>query len=159
MLEYLDRYYRQTENGSIIEVHLRGLDWIDRIAGALDGHLIAIDYGYTAREWIRYSAGTLMSYRRHVASEDVLADPGERDITSHVPFTVFEDRARLRGLTIEKFETLARFLLDAGEPDQFAAALRADDEQEAFRRRMQLKTLLYGMGETFRVLVARSATQ
>ena len=37
--------------------------------------------------------------------------------------------------------------------DQFAAALgRTADE---LRRRMQLKTLLFGMGETFRVLTQR----
>jgi SAM-dependent MidA family methyltransferase len=33
--------------------------------------------------------------------------------------------------------------------------LEADDPAEALRRRMQLKTLLAGMGETFRVLVQR----
>ena len=50
------------------------------------------------------------------------------------------------------FETLAQTLLAAGEPDQFAAALGAAGE---LRRRMQLKTLLFGMGETFRVLLQR----
>jgi hypothetical protein len=40
-------------------------------------------------------------------------------------------------------------LLEAGEPDQFAAALGSGD----LRRRLQLKTLLFGMGETFRVLL------
>jgi SAM-dependent MidA family methyltransferase len=159
MLEYLERYYRSVDDGAIVEVHLRGLEWIGRIAQALDGFLVVIDYGYTAREWIRYSSGTLMSYVRHTASEDVLARPGERDITSHVPFTVFEKHAQSRGFSIESFVTLARFLLETGEADQFAAALQASGEKEAVRRRMQLKTLLYGMGETFRVLVAKSATQ
>ena len=28
-----------------------------------------------------------MGYRRHTAREDVLEDPGERDITAHVNFT------------------------------------------------------------------------
>jgi SAM-dependent MidA family methyltransferase len=159
MLEYLQRYYPNVHEGSVVEVHLRGLDWIGRIARALDGFLLVIDYGYTAREWIRYSSGTLMSYLRHSASEDVLAQPGERDITSHVPFTVFEKHAQSCGFSIESFGTLARFLLDAGQQDQFAAALQASGEKEAIRRRMQLKTLLYGMGETFRVLVAQNATQ
>jgi SAM-dependent MidA family methyltransferase len=159
VLEYLERFYPAAGEDSIIEIHLRALEWIDRIAAALDGYLLIIDYGYTAREWIRHTAGTLMSYTRHTASEDVLATPGNRDITAHVPFSVLEERAQRRGFILQPLQTLARFLLDIGEPDQFASALAAHDEREALHLRMQLKTLLYGMGETFRVLVAISATQ
>lgn len=153
-LAYLERYFASAEDDATIEVHLRGLDWMDRIAAALDGWLILIDYGYTSREWIRHTAGTLMSYRAHTASPDVFDDPGNRDITSHVPFTVLSDRAQERGLNVERFQTLATFLLDAGEKDQFSAALAGATERETIRRRMQLKTLLYSLGETFRVLVA-----
>ena len=46
-------------------------------------------------------------------------------------------------------------MLEAGDSDQFASVLSAADAGEALRRRMQLKTLLAGMGETFRVLLAR----
>lgn len=159
VLDYLERHYRGAEEGSIVEVHLRALEWIDRIAGALDGFLLIVDYGYTAREWIRHAAGTLMSYARHAASPDVLSSPGNRDITAHVPFTVIERRAAERGLAVERFETLARFLLGAGEADQFAFALAADSETAAIRLRLQLKTLLYSMGESFRVQLAKSATQ
>ncbi len=159
LLAYLDRYYPNAGDGSLIEIHLRGLEWIRRIANALDGYLLLIDYGYTAREWIRYSQGTLMSYHRHTASDDVLSDPGERDITAHVPFTILEQQAVSAGLALRGFETLASFLLRVGEPDQFAAALHADTEPEMLKRRMQLKTLLYGMGETFRVLLASRVTQ
>lgn len=158
-LDYLNRYYAAAENGSTIELHLRALEWMDRIARALRGYLLIIDYGYTAREWIRYSEGTLMSYHRHTAIEDVLADPGNRDITAHVPFTVLEKHAQALGLRTERLETLASFLLRVGEQDQFGAALAANSEKESMRRRMQLKTLIYGMGETFRVLLAKSDTQ
>ncbi|MBS1875721.1 MAG: SAM-dependent methyltransferase [Acidobacteria bacterium] len=153
--EYLARYYANVEDGATVEAHLGGLKAIDRIAAALDGYLVAIDYGYTTREFVRHTAGTLMSYRRHVATPDVLADPGDRDITSHVPFSVLEDRLKQRGATMERFSTLASFLLDAGEADEFAAAIECADEKEALRRRMQLKTLMFGMGETFRVMMAR----
>jgi hypothetical protein len=57
------------------------------------------------------------------------------------------------GLVTERFETLAAMLLAAGEADQFAAALGAGADEA--RRRGQLKTLLFGMGETFRVLLQR----
>jgi SAM-dependent MidA family methyltransferase len=152
-LEYLNRWYAAAPPGSVIEVNLRALDWVDAIAERLErGWLVIVDYGYTAREWVRHSRGTLMSYRRHSASDDVLSDPGERDITAHVPFTIIEERAAERGLSRRRFETLARFLLTAGERDQFAAALGPETGPEALKRRLQLKTLLFEMGETFRVL-------
>lgn len=154
--EYLKRFYKEAASGDVVEIHLRGLDWLDRIAETLRGWLLVIDYGYTAREFVRFRGGTLMSYRRHSASSDVLSCPGDQDITSHIPWTVFREHLEQRGWAIGSFETLASFLLRAGEPDQFAAALTAASEAESLKRRMQLKTLLYGMGETFRVLVAKS---
>jgi SAM-dependent MidA family methyltransferase len=112
--------------------------------------VLTIDYGYTRSEAIRFPNGTLMGYRRHTALEDVLQDPGLRDITAHVNFTALEEHGALRGLRTESFSTLAQLLLSAGEADQFAAALGPGND---LRRRMQLKTLLFGMGETFRVLL------
>ena len=50
---------------------------------------------------------------------------------------------------------MSSFLLRAGEVDAFASALAANSEEEEFRHRMQLKSLLFGMGETFRVLLQR----
>ena len=109
-----------------------------------------MDYGYTRSEAVRFPLGTLMGYRRHTALEDVLQEPGLRDITSHVNFTALQEPGALRGLRTESLSTLAQVLLAAGEPDQFAAALGPGND---LRRRMQLKTLLFGMGETFRVLL------
>ncbi len=148
--EYLRRYFPPPEQGRWYEANLRALEWMDRIAGALDsGYMLTIDYGCTRNEWIRFPAGSLMSYRNHTAREDVLEDPGERDITAHVNFSALLEYGEERGLRGARLATLAQTLLDAGEADQFAAALGAGDD---LRRRLQLKTLLFGMGETFRVL-------
>ena len=122
------------------------------VAGLTRGFVVSIDYGYTEREAVRFPRGTLMGYRRHQAVEDVLLDPGERDITSHVPFTHLEACAATLGLRAHRLATLTETLLAAGEDDQFAAALAARDESEAQRLRLQLKTLLFGLGETFRTL-------
>lgn len=154
--EYIGRYTAAEEEGSIVEVNREALRWIERIARHLHrGFVFTIDYGYTARESIRFPQGTLMSYHRHQALEDVLAEPGERDITAHVPFTALEEHGKRNGFETVRFESLARTLLDAGEPDQFAAALDAASDAEQARRRLQLKTLLFGMGETFRALIQR----
>jgi SAM-dependent MidA family methyltransferase len=149
--DYLHAYFPEPEEGNWYEVNLPALSWMDRIGSALRfGYLLTIDYGFTRTEAIRFPNGTLMGYRRHTALEDVLQDPGFRDITAHVNFTALQEHGALRGLHTESFSTLAQLLLSAGEADQFAAALGPDND---LRRRMQLKTLLFGMGETFRVLL------
>jgi SAM-dependent MidA family methyltransferase len=154
--DYLLRYAAPRQEGEILEVNREALRWMERVARHLErGLVFTVDYGYTAREAARFPRGTLMSYRRHQASEAVLEDPGERDITAHVPFTALEEHGKRCGLEPLRFETLARTLLDAGHADEFAAALGAGDSAAQTRRRMQLKTLLFGMGETFRTLIQR----
>jgi len=153
---YLRRSFPPPEEGRWYEANLEAAGWIERIARSLEaGYAMTIDYGYTRAESVRFPAGTLMGYRRHTARENVLEDPGERDITAHVNFTALEECGSACGLRRERFETLAQTLLSAGEADQFVAALSAGDPAEELRRRMQLKTLLFGMGESFRVLVQR----
>ncbi|HUB80051.1 MAG TPA: SAM-dependent methyltransferase [Bryobacteraceae bacterium] len=149
--DYLRTNFPAPEEGNWYEINLPALAWMDRIARSLRaGYVLTIDYGYTRAEAVRFPRGTLMGYRRHTAVEGVLEDPGLRDITAHVNFTALEERGEREGLRTENFSTLAQLLLSAGEADQFAAAL---GESGDLRRRMQLKTLLFGMGETFRTLL------
>jgi len=156
--DYVERYAKDAEDGTWVEINLESLRWLDGIAERLErGYLLIIDYGFTMRELPRYPRGTLMSYSRHRADEDILADPGERDITSHVPFTALQDHGSSLGLDTVRFETLTKTLATAGEPDSFAEALRSGSPPEELRRRLQLKTLLFGMGETFRTLLLRKA--
>ena len=140
----------------VLELQDRRVEWMTRIASSLtDGFVISIDYGYTRRELVRFPQGTLMSYQRHLAQEDVLSTPGERDITAHVDFTALQEAGERAGLETIRYESLASALLRAGEADNFASALEGGDEREVGRRRLQLKSLLFGMGETFRVLWQR----
>jgi SAM-dependent MidA family methyltransferase len=147
--EYVSRYAPELAPGCWIEVnlsaeaHLRG--WSRRIAA---GHALIIDYGYSARELIRFPEGTLMSYRGHRADEDVLIEPGSRDITAHVNFTALRDQAERAGWRAVWLEPLSTTLLRAGESDQFQEVLQA-----GANGRGQLKQLLYGMGERFRTLL------
>ena len=154
---YLDRYFPPAEDGARFEINLDALAWLDRIARALTaGYLLTIDYGYTRADWPRFRHGTLMGYRRHQASEDVLESPGEQDITAHVCFTALEEYGARLGLEVIGRESLAHMLLAAGEADQFASALAAPTSEEQLRHRLQLKNLLFGMGETFRTLQQRA---
>ena len=151
---YLSKHAAHVPNGTLVEAHLDSIQWLDKLDKAFDaGFLVFVDYGFTERERIRFSNGTLMSYWRHQADEDVLRTPGDRDITSHVPFTMIIEEATQRGFQLECMETLSQLLLRIGEKDHFQGVLEGKSELEVQRRRGQLKTLLYGMGETFRVLL------
>lgn len=145
--DYVRRYFPHAEPGNRMEVNLPALEWMDRIAASLErGYVVTIDYGYSTRETLRFPAGTLMSYRRHLALDDVLADPGSRDITAHVHFTALQDRGAAMGLESVSLQTLSQTILGLGEEVVTPVAQA---------HALQLKTLLFGMGETFRVLVQK----
>ncbi len=149
--ELASRYH---DGAEIAEVNLDARMWIERIARSLHrGFALIVDYGYTARETVRFPQGTLMSYAGHRALDDVLAGPGARDITAHVNFSALADHAAAQGLRAAPLETLAQTLLRAGERDNFAAVLREDEA----KGKLQLKTLLFGLGETFRTLLLEKA--
>ncbi len=157
--EYVDKYAAGLAEGDRIEVNLKALDQLEHIAGALHhGYILTIDYGYSTEEIAagrRFPQGSLMAYARHQAREDVLSEPGSRDITAHVNFTALEQRGEELGLQSLGLRTQAQFLFALGEADNFAAIIEGATEAETLQLRMQLKSLLFGMGETFRVLVQK----
>jgi SAM-dependent MidA family methyltransferase len=155
--DYARRFQVPSEETLVFEAHEQGLQLLATLLRQVRrGLLVFIDYGYTTREWKRFPEGTLMSYRHHQASPDVLAEPGSYDITSHVPFTVLMAEAEAAGARVLRFERLAQALLFAGEADHFASALDAQEPRHRMLLQQQLKLLLYGMGESFRVLVIGS---
>jgi SAM-dependent MidA family methyltransferase len=138
-----------TEDIEVVEVPVGMERELRRIAAHVEhGHLLVLDYGYTQREQIRFPQGSLMSYRRHRAVDDVLVDPGQQDITAHVPFSRLEALASECGFALVRSESMGSFLLGIGEADHFAFL---DLETDAARR-LQLKTLLFDLGESFRAL-------
>ena len=145
--------------GRRIETCERQVAAMERIDSVLaQGWVLAIDYGYTHDEVERagrFPDGSLMGYSRHRADPDVLVEPGRRDITAHVNFSALEDCGRAAGLEVFPLQTQQAFLLGVGEPDSFAYALAAGTEMRRTALRMLLKSLLFGLGETFRALVMR----
>jgi SAM-dependent MidA family methyltransferase len=108
------------------------------------GSWIIIDYGYRQREWVRFPNGSLMSYRRHLASNEVLLHPGERDITAHVDWDHLIAAARSAGWSLRSFTTLRDSLMGLG-PDVL--------EGLNLLGQMHLRTLLFSFGESFDVLI------
>lgn len=109
------------------------------------GMMLLIDYGYRAQEYPRrFPQGSLMAYRHHQAHADILAHPGEQDITAHVNFSRLIELAQAHGLRVVRDQRLSALLLEVGERALAQAAAESTGT---------LKTLLFGMGDSFDTLL------
>lgn len=155
---YAERYGAAREEGAIAEIGLAAASLAGEICGAIArGFHLVIDYGdraarlYDART---RPAGTLMGYQGHIAREDVLVHPGDRDLTAHVNFSGLEDAATSAGAVTAGFTTQSRFLIALGMAERIAA-LAGRSDPASTQRRAAMMSLIHpeGMGETFRVLM------
>jgi SAM-dependent MidA family methyltransferase len=117
------------------------------------GRLLTIDYGLTVDELYSPARprGTLRTYFRHHASDDLLANAGVQDLTAHVNFSVIQAIGEAAGLTTESFSTQPQFLtqiLGKAMPDKHFG-------EWSVRRTRQFQTLTHPehLGRAFRVLV------
>jgi SAM-dependent MidA family methyltransferase len=141
-------------DGYTIETSPAAENWWREASNVLTrGKLLTIDYGLTAAELFSPARprGTLRAYFRHHASDDLLANAGEQDLTAHVNFSAIQAVGESAGLTTESFLTQPQFLTQilgkALEDKKFG-------EWNA-RRTHQFQTLTHPehLGRAFRVLV------
>jgi len=100
-------------DGYTIETNTRAKNWWwDKARILRRGKLVAIDYGFTADEQISPARvnGTLRAYYQHQVSDDLLAQPGEQDLTAHVNYTSIQETGEQAGLKTEMFCTQPQFL-------------------------------------------------
>lgn len=152
LLAYAHEYGCALPEGGELEACLALPAWLQRIASILsDGCLLVIDYGYGDRELARFPAGTLLSYRKHHAFSEALNRPGAQDITAHVNFTWLSKCAAAAGFALVRSESLASWVLSVWGEEELARRWGRADQ----RWKLQWKQLVFGMGETFRVLQFR----
>ena len=119
------------------------------------GLFVACDYGKSLRELAEATpAGTARAYFRHTQSHDLLARPGQQDLTCHVCWDWLSDaltRANFASPTIESQE--AFFIRQAGN---FIAATSAEEAARFSQRKLSLMQLLHPahLGQKFQVLHA-----
>ena len=147
------------------EIRPLAAPWMQKLGQCLSrGELIVVDYGYTLQEWRqgRFPSGSALAYRHHQVGYDLLAHPGDQDMTAHVNFSQLIDAGRQSGFAVRSFQSQEKFLMEIGQKDEFGD-LFADcfSDAERLRRAQSLKTLLMpqGMGEAFRVLVLEKYPQ
>lgn len=128
--------------------------WKEAASNINFGKLLAIDYGLLAENFFspQRSAGTLRAYFQHHANSDLLARPGEQDLTAHVNFSALKEAGEKTGLKTDAFVSQAKFLTGIvartmSRPKDFGAW--------DTKRAKQLQTLAHPehLGSSFRVLV------
>jgi SAM-dependent MidA family methyltransferase len=141
-------------DGYTIETCPAAEDWWREAAGILErGKLMTIDYGFTADELFSPSRprGTLRAYFRHHASDDILANIGEQDLTAHVNFSAIQAAGESVGLITEMFSTQSQFLTQVLKKASKANSLGGWTTAQA--RQFQTLTHPEHLGRAFRVLV------
>jgi SAM-dependent MidA family methyltransferase len=97
----------QAAEGYVIDAPLASAELADRIAALpWRGLFLAFDYG---KPWEEIAgalpAGSARAYRRHSQSNDLLASPGEQDLTCHVCWDWIADALRRRGFAESVLES------------------------------------------------------
>ena len=136
------------------EINLAALEWIDALAAKLTrGFALVIDYGFSRAEYYRpeRTAGTLTGYAQHRRVDDLLAAPGETDLTAHVDFTALAGRACDAGLRVAGFTDQHHFIVALGAL-HFPATI--PDSPANQRDLRAFKTLMHPqmLGRSFQVL-------
>jgi SAM-dependent MidA family methyltransferase len=110
--------------GQLAELSPATADWASRLGGELtEGVVLVLDYGragLTLRDPASRMAGTALAYQGHRATADLLGEPGSRDLTAHVDFTLLRVAAEAGGLRHVASTNQATFLATAGVDDEVA---------------------------------------
>jgi SAM-dependent MidA family methyltransferase len=142
-------------DGFTCEVSTAAVEWWREAARVLRvGWLLTFDYGFTSEENFvpERQGGTLRGYFRHMPAAEVLANPGEQDITAHVDFSAIQQVGESVGLRTEAFVTQAQFLTGIAAKI-LSRAVRFGDWTPERTRQFQTLTHPEHLGRAFRVLV------
>ncbi len=135
--------------GYTTEVNLAAPAWIREVATVMQrGFVLAVDYGYSRPEYYAPEriAGTLSAYAGHRREPDVLARPGEIDLTAHVEFDTLIEAAETAGLRLAGFTDQHHFAVGLG------LAHFADGANAAERRAFQTLMHPQFMGTAFKAI-------
>lgn len=125
------------------------------------GLIVTFDYGFPESQLFRSRIrrwGTAAAYSGHRVSRDLLANPGEQDLTAHINFTDLQRAGERHGFSTLLFTRQARFLLSLGitEHELFTPIqdLRTGS-LDLMERREEARRLVLpdGIGDEIRVLV------
>jgi SAM-dependent MidA family methyltransferase len=117
------------------------------------GLFLAFDYGKTWRELTEATpAGTARAYHRHSQSNDLLARPGEQDLTCHICWDWLAEVLSQQGFAEPRVESQEAFLIRRAAA--FLTETVAAEATHLSQRKLGLLQLLHHLGQKFQVLWA-----
>jgi len=124
----IEAYVRQFGSSLPIGGELEMREGVTELYGSIQDRaerwiMTSIDYGGLADEvhGPRFARGSLLSYREHRASENILADPGTVDLTAHVNFSELIEAGNGIGGTTAYWGAQADFLASLGVGEHLPA--------------------------------------
>ena len=158
--KFVSDYSLELAPGQIIEINLAIDDWLAQVTAKLrSGFLVTVDYGSESGELYERRLrpeGTLRAFARHGFVDDVLADPGDYDITASVNWTQVKRAGERLGFKVIEFTSQDRFLLSAGlleELEHRLGRMTTEAEKLALTTGAREMILPGGMASSFQVLV------
>lgn len=130
--------------------------WAGAAAALSEGWLVTDDYGLLAEEFLlpQRAAGTLRGYHQHRFADDLLARPGEQDLTAQVNFSTIRQTGEAAGLHTEGFMSQRQWLTQImGRTGQRSGDFEPWDSGRV--RQFQTLTHPEHLGRAFSVLVQR----
>ena len=160
LAELCNTYALNLVPGQIIEINLEIDDWFAQVAKTLaNGFVITVDYGAEAEELYDPALrpqGTLRAFSQHGFVDNVLAQPGEVDITASINWTQVKRVGEGSGLRVVDFTSQDKFLLQAGlleEMEVLMTRTTGAAEKLALSTGAREMILPGGMASSFQVLV------
>lgn len=143
-----------------IEIPLAMEELVQRISKMLErGLVITVDYGYTDEEWMEpiHRDGSLRGYYKHEQVNNVLQEPGEMDITSHIHFDGLIRSGEKEGLCFVSKQRQDEFFLSIGLLQELEDHYDPNPFSEVSRRNRAIRSLILpsGMSSLFHVCIQK----
>lgn len=167
--EYVAYFAERTielADGQFADVSLEWTAYHERLAERVErGLIVTLDYGFPQEKLFHPRIrrfGTAAAYAGHRVTRDLLANPGEQDLTAHINFTDLERAGERHGARTLFFDRMAKFLLAIGvtehplfRPVHEIAIADAGEGLAIIEAREAARRLVLpdGIGEDLRVLV------
>lgn len=121
------------------------------------GLVVTADYGYTNEEWLdpRRARGSLRGYYQHKMIDDVLENPGEMDITTHIHFDYLIQKGAQLHLELVTKLRQDEFLLKMGILKELKDHYDPNPFSEVSKRNRAIRSLIMpsGMSSFFHIVI------